>query len=234
MFPWQKQQWQHLVRLKHEHSLPHALLLTGLAGTGKVEFANSFTHWLLCQTPAANNMPCLQCHHCRLITGKTHPNVLWITSEKKGQAIKVDQIRYVTEFINQSALQGDYRIVIIHPANAMNINAANALLKTLEEPSTGSLLILISDQLRGLPATILSRCQRIIFPSPHSEEALPWLKKQLQQSEIDPVFLLKLANGAPCAALQFIQDDVLPSRQKLLQSLFLLHQKQGNPVKLAA
>ncbi|TAK77462.1 MAG: DNA polymerase III subunit delta' [Gammaproteobacteria bacterium] len=221
MFPWQQKQWQQLLRLKQENCLPHALLLTGIAGTGKAIFADSFSRLLLCQ-----NNNCNTCHHCRLIAGRAHPNVLWIEPEKPGHAIKVDQIRYVNEFINQSGLQGDYRLVIIHPANAMNANAANALLKTLEEPSANAILMLISDQSQRLPATIISRCQRMLFPPPKQEEALAWLKQQPIDAAIDLELLLKLANGAPLAAMKLMKDDLLSQRQALFQ--------QGDPIKLAA
>ncbi len=86
---------------------------------------------------------CHHCHTCRLVTGKSHPNVLWIEPEKDGHTIKIDQIRAVGEFVYQTSLQGEYRIVIINPASQMNANAANALLKMLEEPPSGAIIILI-------------------------------------------------------------------------------------------
>ena len=89
-----------------------------------------------------NNYYCGTCHACRLIAGRAHPNVLWVEPEKEGQTIKVDQIREVSEFVNQSSLQGVHRIVLINPANAMNMHAANALLKTLEEPSSGAIIFI--------------------------------------------------------------------------------------------
>ncbi len=237
LFPWQQKQWQQLWRVKQENSLAHALLFVGIPGVGKAAFADNFSRVLLCQSITSNavaSYPCYTCHSCRLIEGKTHPNVLWVEPEKKGQAIKVDQIRDVSDFINQSALQGDYRIVIIHPANAMNASAANALLKTLEEPPVGALLILISDQKQGLPATILSRCQRIVFPPPKQEEARVWLKQHITDSTLDIELLLKLAHGAPLAAMQLMQEDLLSQRQTLLQALYGLRQQQANPVTVAA
>ncbi len=254
--PWQTQQWQQLWHAKQEHRLPHALLFAGMAGTGKFQFANHFAATLLCQKLAipaeeaqgalrpnlARSAPCASsaetsgdtCHSCRLMAGKVHPNMLWITPEKEGQAIKIDQIREVFEFIHQTSLQGEYRIVIIHPANQMNLNAANALLKTLEEPPAGSLLILISNQLSPLPATILSRCQSIFFPCPPIEQALPWLKEQLTSKEaVNPLLLLRLTQGAPLAALQFVQEGVLSVRQHLFQTLYALSQQQADPIKAA-
>lgn len=132
-------------------------------------------------------------------------------------------------------MQGDFRIVIIHPANNMNINAANALLKTLEEPANNAVLLLISDQRTQLPATILSRCQHIHFPKPSQEEALFWLQTQLpDRSSSDMALLLKLAHGAPCAALALAQDKAQKNRDDLLQSLYGLSQRQTHPLKVAS
>jgi len=176
--------FQQLWLAKKKNRLPHALLWVGLKGTNKALFAKSFSKALLCAQVADTGVPCCACHVCHLVENRVHPNLLWIEPEKEGSTIKVDQIRIVSEFTNQTSLQGEYRIVIIHPADNMNINAANALLKTLEEPASGALLVLISDQLGKLPATILSRCQRVIFPSPNKEQTLLWLREQPERQHL--------------------------------------------------
>lgn len=232
IFPWQVKQWAQLTRMLQEKRLPHALLFAGLAGIGKAVFADAYSHLLFCQTPI-NNAPCYKCHACRMVKGRAHPNVLWVEPEKKGSAIKVDQIRAVTEFINQSSLQGDYRVVIINPANNMNINASNALLKTLEEPSAGALLILISDLRNRLPATILSRCQRVVFPTPSQQMGLEWLAKKMPDEE-NRDFLLKTAQGAPLAAVDLLEEDILTTRTTLFQAFISLANKKGDPLKTAA
>jgi len=240
IFPWQTDQWRQLWHAKCEQRLPHALLFTGVAGTGKAQFADGFTRALLChKAPASvkaddNLYYCDSCHSCRLIAGRTHPNVLWIEPEKEGQAIKVDQIRAVSDFINQSSLQGDFRVVVINPADSMNMNSANALLKSLEEPSSGAVIILVSDQSAQLPATILSRCQRIAFPRPQPEQAMAWLRQKLPATEADPGLLLRLANGAPLAALRLVENEILAVRQDLFAALYSLSRNQGDPVKSAA
>lgn len=232
IFSWQATQWAQLSRMLHDKRLPHALLFTGLSGIGKSIFADAYSYLLFCQTPV-NEMPCYKCHACRLVKGRAHPNVLWIEPEKKGSAIKVDQIRAVTEFINQSSFQGEYRVVIINPANNMNINAANALLKTLEEPSSGALLILVSDLRARLPATILSRCQRIVFKVPPTQLALDWLAQKMPEVA-NREFLLKMAEGAPLAAVELLEDDIMASRATLFQAFIALSKKQGDPIKTAA
>ncbi len=230
ILPWQENQWEQLQTAKVQQRLPHALLLLGLPGTGKAIFADALSRMLLCEQPLEKGLPCNACHPCRLIIGKAHPNVLWVEPEKEGQAIKIDQIREVSEFVQQSSMRGEYRVVIVSPASSMNMNAANALLKTLEEPSKGAVLILISHQSQGLPATILSRCQRIMFPIPAKEKSLRWLEGQTGNAEL----LLKLANGAPLAALQLKDSETLALRGTLFNGLSLLSKRQNDPLKLAA
>jgi DNA polymerase III subunit delta' len=245
VFPWQIEQWRQLLRAKKDNRLPHALLFTGIKGTGKTHFAECFIRALLCQRPqsllmTANTCAELSdtpevctCHACRLITGRVHPNLLWVGPEKEGQSIKIDQVRDVSEFINQTSLQGECRIVIIHPAHHMNANAANALLKTLEEPASGAVIILISDQTSRLPATILSRCQHIAFPRPPTSLAIAWVKRQLAENTVDAGLILKLAHGAPLAAIDFVKNKILSLRQDLFQALYLLSQHQSDPIKSA-
>jgi len=253
IFPWHASVWGQLWQAKLNDRLPHALLLQGQEGLGKVQFADRFSRALLCEMSATfseeeidNKGYCETCHACRLLANRTHPNVLWIEPEKEGQAIKVDQIRALSEFTQQSSWQGESRIVIIHPADVMNTNAANALLKTLEEPAPGVILILISHQSRPLPPTVLSRCQRILFARPEQIEALSWLKEEIKRLSssnkemkhedliVDEDLLLKLANGAPLKALQLIENGFFRRRHHLLQALYLLDQQKGDPLKLAA
>jgi DNA polymerase-3 subunit delta' len=233
-YPWQQSQWRQLWRAQKEQRLPHALLFSGVVGTGKAQFADHFSRALLCQQVSEEGEYCKTCHMCRLVEGKTHAGLVWIEPEKESGAIKIDQIREVREFINQTGLQSEYRIVIVAPANQMNINAANALLKTLEEPASGALLILICNQLSELPATVVSRCQHIMFPQPNRQEALSWLIKQEGISADSAELLLNVANGAPLTALRLVKDGVMETRQTLLQLLYALSQRAADPIKSAA
>jgi DNA polymerase-3 subunit delta' len=254
IFPWHTNVWAQLWQAKFNDRLPHALLFSGIQGLGKVQFADRFSRALLCEMRAtfseqeiADKGHCGSCHACRLLANRTHPNVLWIGPEKEGQAIKIDQIRALSEFTQQSSWQGEHRIVLVHPAHAMNTNAVNALLKTLEEPSPFVLLILISDQPGALPPTVLSRCQRILFQRPDKREAQAWLKQELEANSksnkkmkgeeeiiIDEDLLLCLANGAPLKALQLFKDGFFRKRHHLLQALYSLGLQKENPLKLAA
>src|SRR5947207_1864825 len=106
-YPWHTKQWQQLMSTRESGRMPHAILLAGMSGTGKTEFADSLVRTLLCETNAGkNNFYCNTCHSCRLIAGYTHPNVYWLEPEKTGSAIKVDQIREAAVFAAQSSLKG--------------------------------------------------------------------------------------------------------------------------------
>ncbi len=233
IFPWQNKQWQHVWRMKQDRRLPHALLVTGSVGMGKVLFAQALTRAWLCQQVDAEGNACGVCHACHLLERDVHPNVSWIKPEKEGQAIKIDQIREASDFVYHSSLENADRILLIHPADQLNAHAANALLKTLEEPPAQVVIMLITDQAQHLPATILSRCQRIHFPLPLSTEVIPWLKPQLSD-ENEAAFLLHLANGAPLMALALSRNETLVFRRNFLETLQRLSQQQEDPIQSAA
>lgn len=232
IYEWQVAQWQQLWGAHMANRLPHALLFTGLAGTGKAQFADAFANALLCTAVGMGGEVCGECHACHLVAGNAHPNKIIIAPEKAGAAIKVDQVREISEFTQQTALIGSRRIVIIQQANSMNMSAANALLKTLEEPASDSLIILVSDQLGQLPATIMSRCQRIVFPRPNKDIALRWMNAKLKSSDRSPALLLSIAHGAPLKALLLSEMNALTSRNALYDAL--CKPAELNPIALAA
>jgi DNA polymerase-3 subunit delta' len=233
-YTWQTKQWQQFWQSVQDGRLPHALLLAGMAGTGKLAFALHAAQALLCQKKTASGDPCETCHACRLVKTSAHPNLYQVTPEKEGQAIKVDQIRELAEFVQQSSFQGEYRVVIISPAHDMNMSAANALLKTLEEPASGAILILVTEQSGQLPATIRSRCQRILFSRPDQHEAMLWLTTQPLPESMQPEQALRLAHGAPLLALALMQDDALPLRSDMFSSFQQLAERRADPLVLAA
>lgn len=163
MNPENSSQWQLLQNALQQNRLSHAYLLTGAADSKKTDFAKRFATFLLCE----KKNQCGECHSCRWIQAGTHPDFTLIQPEEKNHSIKVDQIRALNEKSTRTSQQGGYQIVIISPADAMPIQAANALLKTLEEPAGKMIFFLIDEERHHLPATIVSRCQKIIF---HSEQ----------------------------------------------------------------
>jgi DNA polymerase-3 subunit delta' len=210
ILPWHNSQWESLQQRRVQRKLPHALLFTGVEGVGKREFAKHFAHSLLC----SQNL-CGTCKSCQLFKAGYHPDLMLITPEDD-KAIKVDTIRSIVDFVNQSAHISPYKIVIINPADKMNLNSANALLKTLEEPNAKIVLILITHRPMSLPATIRSRCQIVTFPVPEREVALSWLKTQ-DIVEDSASLLLEFAHGAPLKVIDFVEEDLLAFRKEIFE-----------------
>jgi len=233
IYPWQQSQWQQLTQAKQSERLPHALLFTGISGIGKLSLAEHFASAMLCEKNNEDGSACGKCRICKLVLAGTHPDWRWLRPEKTGQAIKVDQVREITEFIQQSPLQGDYRIVIIHPADSMNASAANALLKTLEEPTPDSLLILVSSQVSSILPTILSRCQRVAFSRPDHQLSKNWLAAQKASESRDLDLLLDISEGAPLKALAMLEDGLLENRAAVYQAFSDLQLKKADALKLA-
>lgn len=148
--------------------MPHALLLLGQRGAGRRGFADRLARALLCGQAGDQGQSCGQCRGCLLFLAGTHPDFLSVFPEKPGQAIKAEAVRSLTGFVTASALAGRWRIVLMDPASAMNLHAANALLKILEEPPAFTLFLLVSGE--PLPLTVMSRCQKLLFPAPEKAE----------------------------------------------------------------
>jgi DNA polymerase III subunit delta' len=234
VLPWQADNWQALWQLHLQEKLAHAFLFVGADGIGKRQFAAAFAQSLLCAQPAPAGDYCRECHSCRMISANTHPDLIWVEPEETDKKIAVDQIRDVIKQVNETTLRGGYRVIIINPAHAMNVNAANALLKTLEEPVAKTLLILINNSSLRLPATIISRCQKLIFKQVAHVDALAWLQQAVPEMKVEPEVLLKLAHGAPLQALALNETDLLIRRGELFEGLFALITGAIDPVAFAA
>lgn len=142
IYPWQQALWSQLGgRAQHAH----AYLLYGPAGIGKRALAEHWAAQLLCQRPAAAGA-CGECKACQLLAAGTHPDYFVLEPEEAEKPIRVDQVRDLVGFVVQTAQLGGRKVVLLEPAEAMNVNAANALLKSLEEPSGDTVLLLISHQ----------------------------------------------------------------------------------------
>ncbi len=229
VFPWQVKQWQGLQERVRAGRLPHGLLLHGPAGTGKEEFANQFAQSLLCRTPDASGNPCGACQPCHLVAAGTHPDMQQISPEEDRKVIRVDQIRALSTRLSAKSQFGGFRVAVITPAERMNTEAANSLLKTLEEPGADTVLLLVTAQPARLPATVRSRCQRLAFPLPDRGVAEAWLG----QFGSDPVALLAVANGAPLAGRRLAEEGGVEQRDALFADLASLIRDRGDPVQLA-
>lgn len=231
--PWQNEQWQYLQRRLTQQCLPHAILLNGVPGIGKSQFANAFIRSLLCQQRDQNGYGCGICNSCSWFLAGTHPDLLIIQPEENSTAIKIEAVRALIERITQRSHQGGYKIALISPAEAMPIAATNALLKILEEPTPQTIIILISTQPKILAATLRSRCQSIFFPTPDRTIADAWLRQKININAEESAQLLTLADGAPFNALH-IQNDVNPHEQlQMLTQLAQILSKKIAPLNVA-
>ncbi|HEX9300907.1 MAG TPA: DNA polymerase III subunit delta' [Casimicrobiaceae bacterium] len=188
-------------------SWPPALLLHGPCGIGKHALALNFAQALVCETPRPDGLACGVCPGCRYAIHGQHPDLLRLElamiDEESGElnavdGIAIDRVRALIDFVQLTSHRQRAKVAIIAPAERMNAAAANALLKTLEEPPAGTFLILVSDQPSRLPATILSRCRRLAAPLPTTDEARAWLEAQ---GVAEPDLALGEAAGAPLVAL---------------------------------
>ena len=194
--------------------LPHSLLLLSTPGLGAEPLANWLTALALCESAGAR--PCGVCASCQLLRADSHPDSHYVRLEEDAQQIKVDQVRALIESLTLKSYRGGYKVGVIEGAESLNANGANAFLKTLEEPTADTMLILIARPSHRLPATIASRCLRIILQPPTAEAAIAWLTGQAGESGTATAgsagdgsagnarweSALALAGGAPLLALE--------------------------------
>jgi DNA polymerase-3 subunit delta' len=229
-YPWQDSLWQQLAGRK-QHA--HAYLLHGPAGIGKRALAERLIASLLCQRPTAHDA-CGECKSCLLLKAGSHPDNYILEPEEADKAIKVDQVRELVGFVVQTAQMGGRKVVLIEPAESMNVNAANALLKSLEEPSGDTVLLLVSHQTSRLLPTIKSRCQQQACPLPSEAMSLAWLAQALPDcSPEERVELLTLAAGSPLAAVKLQARGVREQRALVVDGVKKLLKQQQSPTQLA-
>lgn len=209
LLPWLEPAWQDILKRQSSQGLPHALLVTGLKGIGKHIFSQHLAQWLLCKNARVQGLEaaCGQCHSCNLWKAGSHPDYRQCGPEEGSRQIRVDGIRQLNEFLAQTPQLGSSQVVSIRPVEIMNINAANALLKTLEEPAGESYLLLETERFGSVLPTIRSRCQRITLTPPSKEQVLSWLAQQGVNDSQRAEQALQLHQGAPLSALAWLQDS---------------------------
>ncbi|MCH9690867.1 MAG: DNA polymerase III subunit delta' [Gammaproteobacteria bacterium] len=230
-FSWQLDHWRRLGEQWSAGRCPHALLLCGQAGVGKRHFMQAFAALLMCDQPL-DGLACGDCRSCQLRVAASHPDFVEIVPEQAGGPLKVAQIRQLGDFVAQTSARGGVRLVCLAPAESMNINAANALLKNLEEPPNSVVFLLLSDNPAQLLPTIRSRCQMIAFATPTQQVALHWLSEH-GVNGVAAQRALALAGGAPLLAATLAELQVEEIRQKFLTDLTTLTQTNANTVVLA-
>lgn len=229
VYPWHQRQWQEI--LQRKTALPHALLFKGKEGIGKFDFVRKLALSLACVTSAADGAACGACQSCRWFAAGNHPDYREMLPEamrpagveealadgrKPRQEIIVDQVRELQDFINLTANHLNGKTIVVYPAERLNVNAANALLKNLEEPPPSTRFMLVAHRPSYLPATIISRCQQVVLPTPPAAAAEQWLR---EQGIADPALSLAQTGNAPLAALTLDDGEFWTQRKALLDSL---------------
>ena len=216
MYPWLIPDWHALSQTAQAGRLGHAWLLLGDPGLGKEQLAERLARLHLCQQPNRGE-PCGQCHSCQLFDKGHHPDLGTVTVDSK--TIGVEAIREICARLQNSAQLGRGKVVIIPDAERMTESAANALLKTLEEPAGDSLLLLIASQVSRLLPTILSRCHKHVCQLPTEGETVRWLAEQGHQATLAQV---RICQGAPLRVLRYIEEQQDGKRRELLESFVSL------------
>lgn len=220
MYPWSADAWRQL--LARRENLPQALLLHGPRGIGKLDLARHFAKLILCETEGVDQ-PCGRCDGCRWFAVGQHPDFRQIEPEalaapleyadpmpvtsktaKPSQEIKIDQVRELSDFLNIGSHRGKRRLALFHPAETMNANAANSLLKSLEDPASGACFILVSNNHTSLLPTIRSRCISLQLEAPSQVESLHWLA---QEKVTDAADWLAFSGGAPLLARELAESE---------------------------
>ncbi|HET6493290.1 MAG TPA: DNA polymerase III subunit delta' [Burkholderiales bacterium] len=224
VFPWNRPALERLTNIR----LPHALLIHGPQGVGKLSLAQNLAQSLLCESPTGG-MACERCPACGWFESSSHPdfrllepgNLAESENEEQGPnkgsaRILIEQIRGLTDFINLSSHRGGRKVILIQPAEALNANAANALLKNLEEPPADTYFLLVAHRIHFLLPTIRSRCQQIALTAPEPEAAIEWLQTQGMP---DPALALAHTGNAPLLARDLAERQYWQQREAFLEQI---------------
>ena len=227
--PWLAQPRALLAAAADQDRVAHALLLQDAPGAGGGLLARWLARRLLCT--AAAPRPCGRCSACQAVAGERHPDLLLLRPPEDSQQIRIEQVRELSTQLGLASHQGGYKVALIEPADAMNRFAANALLKTLEEPPARTVLMLVTHQPSRLPATVLSRCQRVRIRAPARPEALAWLARARGAGEWEAV--LEVVGNAPLLAAALEPQQVAQLRAQVHAGLAELMAGRGDAAALA-
>lgn len=228
---WLTPAWERIGQRIDAGRMPHALLLSGPAGVGKRAFAHALAARLLCRREAGLG-GCGRCRDCELVKAGTHPDYRRVQPEDVGKPIVVAAIRAATEFVTVTPMISRRRVIVLCPAESMNRNAANAFLKTLEEPGAGAHLLLVSHAPSLILPTVRSRCEQIPLPAPDHAQALAWLNRRIPDG-VDAGQLLEAAGGAPLSALEQYEDGSWERRGGWLNDLSALASGELSALEVA-
>ncbi len=251
LYPWLNDTWKRTTQGWERHT--HGLLMSGPGGVGKRQFAQVYAKTRLCELEEITKKPCGQCRNCTLFDAGTHPDFHVLLSAEDSErtdlslltnyavrhpsktVIGVDQIRELIATLANAAHSSQYKIALVAPAENMNVNASNALLKLLEEPPQRTMLLLVTEEIFRLPATVRSRCTQLIFDCPDNAATVSWLEQVLDESYKKYLKeIVRFAGGAPLVAKNLAENNSYPQIQEMIQSAADLLSGQGDPLAIAA
>jgi DNA polymerase-3 subunit delta' len=236
LFPWLVEPFKNLV----SHQIPNSLIISGQKDIGKFQFGFELCKFLLCES--SSSKPCESCEACNWVKNGNHPDLFLVVPQnlkhilpfemddqksseesdekKQSKFIRIDQIRNIVSSNELGSYRGGKRVVLIYPAESMQTEAANCLLKTLEEPSINLYIILVTHHKEKLLPTIRSRCQIFNVPKPSLDVSVDWLCHQLNnkypKENIEHRFALH--SGAPLKVLSSIEENAV-DQSKIIEEL---------------
>ena len=233
IYPWQQQVCDTLTG--RFPKLAHGLLFYGKKGCGKEAFAQQFLAWVLCLNRQPDG-PCGECGSCQWLKADTHPNYVYISTDednkKQNAKIKIEKIRDLLPFVQQTV--DGWRVIVMEPAESLNIASANALLKTLEEPGENIVIILLGDHYLKLPATIRSRLQHFALDRISAVQFSEYVEAQLPEAgSSQQQLLMNLSNQMPLQAVEVAQSSWLPLRQEFMEDWKKLVIQKNMPMAIA-
>ena len=240
VFDWLEPAWEAWNKLSER--LPHAVLVHAPEGCGAFEFAQGVAASLLCENRGTHRKACGACMACHWFGQGNHPDFRLVApesltenpqseedesprKEKRSEQVRIEQVRELADLLSVGTHRGGNRVILIYPADAMNLNTQNALLKGLEEPPPSTFFLLVTSHTDRLLATVRSRCMRFALPAPDPERVFRWLKEQGVES---PGAALASAGGSPLGALKAAESEV--DRRRFLDDLKEL---RFDPIRLA-
>lgn len=228
-YPWHQAELLRL--LTSRDTMHHALLIEGQPGIGKQDFALATAAALLCEAPGADGRACGECLACGWFREGSHPDFRWVRPDandpnfearkdrKPSRQIRIEQIRAIAGFVNIGTHRAGRKIILIEPAEAMNPVAANALLKTLEEPAGDTVFLLVCGHPDALPATVRSRCRRLALATPQAAPAARWVADQAGIDIDTAAGWIAAAAGAPLHALRLAEPTGAAAHRDVLATL---------------
>lgn len=219
-YPWLIKHWSFFIQRLDQDRLAHAVMIEGPAACGKIALAQAMVARLLCreEQPQA----CGSCRSCKLLAGGAHPDYFELQPEEDSEVIKIDQVRSLIGKLDLTTSISERKVAYIHPAENMTASAANALLKSLEEPAGNTVLILVSDNPGRLPVTIRSRCQTISVSQPDKQQVQEWLEKTTGKPKDETLAALQAAGGSPLRAAYYLDSPELEAYAQVCQGLATL------------